>query len=315
MKIVFFGTPEFAVLPLRTLLKSEYKVTAVVTQPDKKVGRGRHISHCPVKIEAIQAGLKILQPPEVRDKNFIAELESLGPSLIVVAAYGQILPSEILRLPEFGCVNIHASLLPKYRGAAPINWAIINGEDKTGITMMLMDEGMDTGPILLQKDVIIEPDDTAGSLSERLSKTGADLIVSTISGLKDGSVKARPQDGEATYAPLLKKKDGHIMWSKSAVQIRDFIRGMNPWPGAYSFIDDERYKILRAVPVESAADISASDKEREPGSIARADKEGMLVRTGRGGLSILEIQPSGKPVMPVRAFLQGRRVREGMRFV
>ena len=305
MKLVFFGTPEFAVLPLQALLGSGHEVLAVVTQPDRQSGRGRHLKACPVKVEARKAGLKILQPLKVREPEFIEDLKALNPLAVVVVAYGQILPAEIIHLPKLGCVNIHASLLPGYRGAAPINRAIINGEKKTGITTMLMDEGMDTGPILLQKDIEISPQDTAGSLSLRLSKIGADLIIPTLAGLESGKVKPIPQTGEASYAPLLKKDDGLVKWSSSAEELCRFINGMHPWPGAYSILENERIKIIKAVPLDGNA---------EAGSIERAGKEELIVGTGKGRLSILEIQPSGRPVMSVKAYLQGRRLKEGMRF-
>jgi methionyl-tRNA formyltransferase len=312
LRIIFFGTPEFAVLPLKTLLNSRHEVIAVVTQPDRQSGRGRHVKPCPVKVEALNAGLRIMQPQKAGDADFINELTLLNPSAIIVVAYGQILPSEILNMPEHGCVNIHASLLPKYRGAAPVNWAIIDGEKTTGITIMLMDEGMDTGPVVLQEEVEIGPGDTAGSLLQTLSKTGAGLLVQAIEGLENGSIKAVPQSAEASYAPILKKADGLINWSKSAEELNDFIRGMNPWPGAYSFIDKERFKILKAAPCDS----SGGDKgnEEEIGVIVRADRDMLLVNTGNNVLSILEIQPPGKPVMPVKAFLQGRKLKEGMVF-
>ncbi len=305
MKLVYFGTPEFAVAPFRALLDSEHEILAVVTQPDRQSGRGRRVRACPVKQEAQKAGLPVLQPLKVRDTEFIKELENLRPAVIVVVAYGQILPPGIIHLPKCGCVNLHASLLPLYRGAAPINWAIINGEQKTGVTSMLMDEAMDTGPILLRKETAITEDDTAGVLSGRLSEIGAELLLPTLQGLENGEVKPRPQDGEASYAPLLKKEDGRIQWSKPAVELRRFINGMNPWPGAYGFIEKERVKIFKAVPEEGNA---------EAGVVCRSTKDRLIVGTGRGCLSILEIQPSGRPVMPVRAYLQGRRIKEGMRF-
>ena len=305
MNLVYFGTPEFAVTPLKTLLNSGYEVLAVVTQPDRQSGRGRHLSACPVKIEAQKSGLKTQQPLKVRDTEFLDKLRSLNPSVIVVAAYGQILPSEIIHLPAFGCINIHASLLPKYRGAAPVNWSIINGEKKTGVTTMLMDEGMDTGPILLQEEVEITSEDTAGSLSCKLSRIGADLLIRTMKGLEHGMIKPVPQAGEASYAPLLKKTDGLINWSKSAGEISSFTRGMNPWPGAYGFLEGERIKILKVVPL---------DESGETGIIKRVSKDELAVAAGDGSISILEIQPSGRPVMTIRAFLQGRKIREGMKF-
>jgi methionyl-tRNA formyltransferase len=305
MRVVFFGTPEFAVPALHALLDSGHEVLAVVTQVDKRSGRGMRMNPPPVKTEAQKEGLRILQPLSVRDMDFINQLRELSPSVIVVVAYGRILPPEIIHLPDSGCINIHASLLPKYRGAAPVNWAIINGEDRTGVTTMLMDEGMDTGPILLQEEVEIKREDTAGSLLERLSKIGADLLVRTLEMLQDGRLKPVPQRGTVSYAPMLKKGDGLIDWLRPADELFNFIRGMNPWPCAFSFLQGERLKILKSAPV---------DETGEAGVIYRVSREELLVGTGKGVLSILEIQPSGRPVMPIRAFLQGRRLREGMRF-
>ncbi len=305
MNLVFFGTPEFAVIPLITLLNEGYEVLAVVTQPDRQSGRGRHMSVCPVKAEAQKAGLKILQPLKARNPEFFVELRDLNPSVIITAAYGQILPAEIIHLPGSGCINIHASLLPKYRGAAPINWAIINGEKKTGITTMLMDEGMDTGPVLLQEETEIMPEDTAGTLSRKLSKIGAALLLRTLKELETGLIKPQPQNGAPTFAPLLKKTDGFINWTKSAEEVSNFIRGMNPWPGAYGFIEGERIKILKAVPL---------NENGEAGIINRVSKDKLVVGADKGSISILEIQPQGKPVMAIRAFLQGRKIMEGMKF-
>jgi len=305
LKIIFFGTPEFAVPSLKTLLESNHEVIAVVTQPDRQSGRGRRMKSCPVKAVAEEAGIKVLQPRRVREAEFIEELKQLNPSLIVVVAYGQILPAEIIHLPEFGCVNVHASLLPKYRGAAPINKALIDGEEKTGVVTMVMDEGMDTGPLLLKEETKITREDTAGSLSKRLSEIGAARLIPTLKGLEKGSLKPTPQEGEPSYAPVMKKSDGLIQWSSSAEEICNFIRGMNPWPGAYSFIGEERFKILMAFPVEG---------EGDAGRIESVTKDELLVAAGSGRISITRIQPSGKPVMEISAFLQGRKLVEGMRF-
>ncbi len=305
LRIIYFGTPEFSLQPLRALLNSEHEVLAVVTQPDRKKGRGKIVALSSVKLEAQRAGLEILQPYKVRESAFIDEIRSLAPAVIVVVAYGQILPLEILKMPEFGCINIHASILPKYRGAAPINWAIVNGEEKTGVTTMLMDEGMDTGPILLQEETQIRADDTASSLSVRLSGMGAGLLLKTLEKLEQGSLKQVPQSADASYAPALKKADGLIEWSKSASELCNFIKGMNPWPGAYGFIEGKRVKILKAVSVGGIG---------EPGVINKVEGDELFVGTGKGILSIRELQPSGKPEMAVRAFIQGRRLSEGMRF-
>ena len=305
MKIVFFGTPEFAVPSLKILLDSEHEVIAVVTQPDRQSGRGRRFHPCPVKALAEEAGLEVLQPRRVREPEFIDKLKQLNPSVIVVVAYGQILPSEIIHMPGYGCVNVHASLLPKYRGASPVNKALIDGEEKTGVATMLMDEGMDTGPVLLKEETKITPEDTAGSLSKRLSEIGAARLIPTLKGLEKGSLKPTPQEGKPSYAPVMKKSDGLIRWSLSAEEVCNFIRGMNPWPGAYVFIDEERAKILMAFPLEGDGDA---------GRIESVTKDELLVGTGMGRISITGIQPSGKPVMEIRAFLQGRKLEKGMRF-
>ena len=305
MKLVFFGTPEFAVLPLQTLLSSNHEILAVVTQPDRQSGRGRHMKPSPVKLEAQKAGIRILQPQSVKDENFISELKSFNPSSIVLVAYGQILPAAIIDLPKQGCINIHASLLPSYRGAAPVNWAIINGEKKTGITIMLLDEGMDTGPVLLQDEIEIRESDTTGTLYLKLSEIGADLLISLLNDLEGGNVTPYAQTGEVSYAPVLKKTDGLLNWSRSAKDICNFIRGMNPWPGAYSYIEGERIKLLSARP---------TDDNGPEGVIKKISKDELIVSAGNGAVSILELQPSGKPAMPIRAFLQGRKLKEGRRF-
>ncbi|MBI4825366.1 MAG: methionyl-tRNA formyltransferase [Nitrospirae bacterium] len=305
MNIVFFGTPEFAVPSLKALLDNKHQVLAVVTQPDRPCGRGRHIAHSPVKAAAHEAGLIIIQPEKVRDPGFVEELSKVGSDVIVTAAYGQILPPAILHLPEKGCINVHASLLPKYRGASPINRAVINGDKETGVTTMMMDEGMDTGDMLLQKRTLIFSHDTAGSLSERLSIVGAELLILTLKKLEEGSIAPQPQTGEASFAPLLKKSDGIIQWERPAAELYNFIRGMNPWPCAYTFLEDDMIKILGSERI---------DGEGEAGVIFRVSKKEMLVGTGKGLLSIIEVQAPGKRPMDIMAFLQGRRIQEGVRF-
>jgi methionyl-tRNA formyltransferase len=263
------------------------------------------VKSCPVKHEALKADLKIFQPEKVKDPEFINGLKTMIPDAIVVVAYGQILPPEIIHLPRLGCINIHASLLPKYRGAAPINWAVINGEKKTGITTMLMDEGMDTGPILLQEETEIRQEHTAGSLSRVLSEMGADLLMTTLQGLEGGKLKPQPQTGEASCAPMLEKSDGFMQWNRPAEALFNFVRGMNPWPGAYGFLEGERIKILKALPLSGEGGI---------GVIERTTKDELVVGTGKGSISIIEIQPPGKQAMTIKAFLQGRRLEKGMRF-
>lgn len=305
MRLIFFGTPEFAVPALNALINSEHEVLAVVTQPDKRSGRGRHLVLSPVKAEAQSAGLTILQPNKVKESGFFDELKRFNPEAIVTAAYGQLLPSDIIRLPKFGCINIHASLLPKYRGAAPINWAIINGDKITGITMMFMDEGMDTGPILLQSEEAIRDEDTAATLSERLSLLGAEALIKTLDLLANGLIKPVPQSGDASSAPLLKKDNGLIKWLLPADMLSNLIRGVNPWPGAYTFLDGKRIKILKAASVDGNGDA---------GVIFSVKKDELLVGTGKGLLNLIEVQPEGKHIMDIKLFVQGRSLKEGMKF-
>jgi methionyl-tRNA formyltransferase len=304
MRIIFFGTPSFAIPPLNALLHAGEEVVAVVTQPDKRKGRDRLLSPPPVKEVAVEKGIQVLQPVNFKDASFPDALNNLKPDLIVVVAYGKILPLRILSLPVHGCINIHASLLPKYRGAAPIQWAIIKGEKKTGITTMLMDEGLDTGDILLQKELEISPDDTADTLGKRLSETGASLLIKTIEHLKDGTFCPVPQTGTPSYAPPLKKEDGRINYRSAAEDIRNMVRGMYPWPCAYCYLNGERIKITR---------VSVFDGSGLPGRIEKAGDE-LIVGTGAGLLSIIELQPEGKRAMTSRDFLGGRRLAAGAFF-
>lgn len=305
MRIVFFGTPEFAIPSLKALLQAGEELAAVVTQTDKKGGRGRILHPSPVKELAMSSGIKILQPANIKDTAFLNELSAIKPDIIVVVAYGKILLQQILKLPSLGCINVHASLLPKYRGAAPIQWAIITGEEQTGVTTMLMDEGLDTGNILLQEKTEISDEDNAETLSKRLSEMGALLLIKTIRGLKDGSVKPAPQKGIPTYAPPLKKEDGKIDWSKSAKEIFNLIRGLYPWPCAYCYLNKERIKIIR---------VKALDGSGFPGRIERTKKGEFVIGTGKGLISIIELQPEGKRTMSAVSFLQGRRLEEGIFF-
>ena len=305
MRIVFFGTPKFAIPSLKDLLQSGEELAAVVTQTDKKGGRGRILLPSPVKELAMNRGLKIIQPSNIKDTAFLNELSVIKPDMVVVVAYGKILPQQILKLPPLGCINVHASLLPKYRGAAPIQRAIINGEEQTGITTMLMDEGLDTGSILLQEKTDITDEDNADTLSKKLSEMGALLLMKTIRGLKNGSVRPVPQEGIPSYAPTLKKKDGKIDWSKSAKEIFNLIRGLYSWPCAYCYLNKERIKIIRA---------KALDGSGFPGRVERANKGEFVIGTGKGLISIIELQPEGKTIMSAVSFLQGRRVEEGIFF-
>jgi methionyl-tRNA formyltransferase len=304
MRIVFFGTPSFAVPSLDALLQAGHEVTGVVTQPDKRKGRGRILSPPPVKELAAGRGLKVMQPERIRDSSFIGALEDINPELIVVVAYGKILPPDILTLPRRGCINVHASLLPKYRGAAPIPWAIIRGEKKTGITTMLMDEGLDTGDILLQGEIDIHRDDTAETLTKKLAEAGASLLIKTLREMEVGSLRPVPQTGIPSYAPPLKKEDGRIDWSGTAEDIYNFVRGMYPWPCAYCYLKNERIKITRVKVLKG------------PGIAGRVEEAGgqLIVGTGKELISVIELQPEGKKLMTAQDFLRGRRLKEGFFF-
>jgi methionyl-tRNA formyltransferase len=306
MRLVYMGTPQFAVAPLHALAAAGHDIAGVVTRTDKPAGRGRTLASPPAKRAAQELGLEVFQPKRVREPEFIEILRKMDPEAIVVAAYGQILPKEILALPKFGCINIHASLLPAYRGAAPINWAIIRGEHETGITIMQMDEGMDTGAILMQESISISPEDTAGGLMEKLAPLGARLIITALPLLASGKLAPVAQDGtKATTAPLLKKGDGLINWELSARDIHDRVRGLSPWPGAYSSLNGQMVKIITT---------GVLDGTGEPGLLYEPDKNTLTVGTGGGLLSILNIQPEGKKPMTAGEFMRGHRGVAGKKF-
>jgi methionyl-tRNA formyltransferase len=307
MRIIFFGTPEFAVRSLQALAGSGEEVIAVVTQPDKVKGRGHHLSQPPVKECAFSMGIPVFQPTSIRTNEFYHELAVMQPDLIVVVAYGKIVPSALLKLPVLGCVNVHASLLPQYRGAAPIQWALIHGDEKTGITTMLMDEGLDTGDILLKEEVKIFKEDNALTLARRLSEVGASLLVRTIRGLRDKVIQPVPQTGIATYAPPLRKDDGRIDWALSAHEIFNLIRGTYPWPGAYGYMNGEKILVLKA---------KALDKNTKgtAGCIEQVFQNDIQVSTGEGILVVSEVKPEGKKTMSASAFLRGRHIKAGDSF-
>lgn len=306
MRIVFMGTPDFAVPSLRALLESGDQVAGVVTQPDRPKGRGQSVVASPVKRLAKDAGLPVLQPLKMKDPALLGALRDWKPEVIAVTAFGRILPPAILELPPLGCVNVHASLLPAYRGAAPVQWALINGEQETGVTTMLMDAGMDTGPILLQERLAIRPDETAGALSVRLAEIGGRLLVTTLRGLKERALTPRQQDGaKATLAPLLKKEDGLIDWARPAPAIANRIRGLTPWPGAFTFLGRERWLIWRAGATSRAA------AGQRPGTIVDAGKAGLLVATATDVLAITELQPANSRRMTAAEYLAGHPVPAG----
>src|SRR5512146_129688 len=305
MRIVFMGTPDFAVPSLEALLKSGDEVVGIVTQPDRPKGRGQSLSPSPVKLIAQRERIPLLQPTKMKDPEFLAALAGWKPDLIAVAAFGRILPPAILALPPKGCINVHGSLLPKYRGAGPIQWAIINGETETGITTMLMDEGMDTGAMLLQARIAIATDDTAGSLSPRLAELGGRLLLETLKQLKAGSLVPRPQDhSQATMAPLLKKEDGMIDWTLPATAIANRIRGLTPWPGAYTLLGGDRWMLYRTVALNEAAG-------GVPGLISAVTKDAIHVATGGGVLAIKELQPANSRRMTVAQYLAGHPLQVG----
>jgi methionyl-tRNA formyltransferase len=303
--IIFMGTPNFAVPSLDLLCQEGHEVVLVVTQPDRPKGRGRKPVPPPVKVKAQGLNLEILQPATLKSDKFAEQIKSLQPDFIVVIAFGHILSESILQLPRFGAINIHASLLPKYRGPAPIQWAIINAEPYTGVTTMFMDKGMDTGNILLTKKEPILPEDTAATLHDRMANAGAELLIKTLKDLAANKIRSIPQDhSQATFAPLLKKQDGHINWQRPAEKLEPFIRGMTPWPGAFTFHHEKRLKIIKAAPISG----SASDA---PGTILKSFPDELRVATGKGVLSIIEIQgPSGKRLR-IAEFLRGYRLPAG----
>ncbi|MEW5908549.1 MAG: methionyl-tRNA formyltransferase [Thermodesulfobacteriota bacterium] len=304
-KTVFMGTPEFAVPSLEFLYDSGRDISCVVTQPDRPKGRGRKPAPSPVKITALRRNLQVYEVESIRNPSVVDTLSKFKPDLFIVVAFGQILPKKILDIPGYGSVNIHASLLPKYRGAAPIQWAIVNRENKTGVTAILMDEGMDTGGILRAAAIPIRDDETFQGLHDRLSVLGAQVLMETLHEMETRELLPFPQDEtQVSYAPMLKKEDGRIDWRQSGKAIDALIRGMTPWPGAFTFIEMTRIKIFRAAVVDVETD-------QPPGTVVRADPEAFWVSTGNRVLSILEIQPaSGKRLM-VRDFMRGRGVYKG----
>jgi methionyl-tRNA formyltransferase len=308
LNIIFMGTPDFAVPSLKALHHSDHRIKLVVTQPDRPKGRGRKMVAPPVKQVASAYGYACAQPDRVTDPAFAGMLTDYAPDLFVVIALGHILPEKLLKIPRLGAVNIHASLLPKYRGPAPIQWAIINGDKETGVTTMLMDKGMDTGAILLSDRTLIRPDDTTAELQDRLADMGAGLLIETLAQLAAGSLQPRRQDHQqATYAPLLKKADGRIKWQTSAKAIEAFVRGMSPWPGAFTFAGEKRFKILKA-------DTIAAQGDQPPGTVVIGFPDELRVATGEGILSILEIQGASGKRLQIRDFLRGNPIEVGTVF-
>jgi len=307
-RIVFFGTPAFALPALQNLVEGQDEVVAVVTRPDRERGRGRKTSPSPVKELALKFGITPYQPEKVKEGLFLEAVKGLAPDLFVVVAFGQILPKPLLEIPKFGAVNVHASLLPMYRGAAPIAWAILKGERKTGITTMLMDEGMDTGDILMQAEIPIEKEDTGETLQGKLSSLGGRLLMETVERMKTTDLSPLPQDhSKATYAPPLKKEDGRIDWKKPAEEIDLRVRAFNPWPGAFTGWENGLLKIYRV-------EVRKGASSAEPGSVTWVGSDFIEVKTGDGSILIREVQPEGKRRMKVRDFLSGHRISIGTVF-
>ncbi len=309
LRLVFMGTPEFAVPALQALLESEDEVVGVVCQPDKPAGRRMALHAPPVKDCARGYAIPVFQPQKIRTPEALAHFQSWQPDLIVVAAYGKMLPTTILDLPPAGCINIHASLLPKYRGAAPIQWAIARGETHSGVTIMQVSEQMDAGPILWQQSLALTPDETGQSLHDRLAELGARALLEALSLWKRGRLAATAQDEHAaTYAPLLKKEDGEIDWTRPAVSIEQRIRAFYPWPSAYTWLDGKRLKVLTARLSTHEASTRAV-----PGTIIARQADSLSVATGQGGLTLDTLQLEGKKALPVAAFLAGHDLKSGAR--
>lgn len=307
MNVVFMGTPDFAVPTLEMLVEEGHHVSAVVTQPDKPKGRGKKQSISPVKEAALKYDLPILQPERIKGNDaFFEHIQALAPDMIVVVAFGQILPESILSMPKYGCINIHGSLLPKYRGAAPIQWSILNEEKLTGVTIMYMDAGIDTGDMLLKKEMPIESTDTYESLHDKMKHVGAEALKEALPMILAGGVSREKQnDEEATHAPMLQKSFGEVNWQMPTSHIDAKIRGLNPWPGGYTYYKGEVMKIWKAVPSDKSC-------QKEAGTIIEVNKEGILVKTMDGCLLIEEIQMPNKKRMPVSEYIKGNTLDEGV---
>lgn len=309
--VVFMGTPDFAVGTLQALIDArQYHVQAVFSQPDKPKGRGKSLQMPPVKETAVKAGIPVYQPVKIREPKWLEVLRELNPDVIVVVAFGQLIPKEILDLPKYGCINVHASLLPMYRGAAPIQWAVINGDCESGVTTMRMDTGLDTGDMILKERVALAEDETGGSLFDKLSSVGASLLLRTLEALENGTAvfEKQPEQSPTPYASMLTKKDGAIDWTRSARQIECLIRGLNPWPSAYTRYRGKMLKIWTAEVEEN------SNGQAAPGTAVEVTKITLKIQTGSGLLSIREVQPEGKKRMMVDAFLRGYPVEQGETF-
>lgn len=305
MKVIFMGTPDFSVGTLEALIAAGHEVMLAVTQPDKPKGRGKSMQYPPVKEAALAHGIEVYQPKRIRETECVEYLKKYEADIFVVVAFGQILTKEILEMPKYGCINVHASLLPKYRGAAPIQWAVINGEDVTGVTTMRMDEGIDTGDMILKEEVVLDKEETGGSLFDRLAKKGADLCVKTLTAIEEGTATYIPQKHEeATHTSMIKKQLGEMDWTKPAQELECLVRGLNPWPSAYTHLNGKTLKIWKSSVLEK-------ETGKEPGTI-EVGKNTIAVQTGKGLLQLEEIQLEGKKRMQTDAFLRGVSLETGM---
>ncbi|MCI6498427.1 MAG: methionyl-tRNA formyltransferase [Lachnospiraceae bacterium] len=305
MRVVFMGTPDFAVPVLEALTESKHEVVAVVTQPDKRKGRGKEMQYTPVKTAALNHGIEVYQPAKVKDEEFQNVLRDINADVIVVVAFGQILPPSIIHMPKYGCINVHASLLPKYRGAAPIQWAVIDGEKETGITTMQMDEGLDTGDMMLKEVVPVDEKETGGSLHDKLAACGGKIILETLQKVEDGTVTYTKQDdSKSNYAKMLDKNLGKIDFTKKAVEIERLIRGLNPWPSAYTMLNGKTLKIWDA-------DVLEGENET-PGKIVNITKDQIWISTGEGILAVNELQLEGKKRMNTEDFLRGYKMENAV---
>ena len=311
MRIVFMGTPDFSVPALNALVDAGHEVAAVVTQPDRPKGRGKDVQMTPVKLQALEYGIPVYQPEKVKDPAFVEILKELHPEAIVVIAFGQILSKAILDIPPYGCVNIHASLLPKYRGASPIQWAVIDGCEYSGVTTMKMDEGLDTGDILMVEKVKLDAKETGGSLFDRLSDVGAQLLVKTLEGLEAGTITpVKQDDSESTYVKMLHKSFGKMDFNKSAAELERLIRGLNPWPSAFTYIDGKMLKIWDADVVDNISEVQTD--EVKPGQIVSVGKNTFAIACGQGYLVVNEVQLEGKKRMDSGSFLRGNKLEAGV---
>lgn len=312
MNVVFMGTPDFAVPSLRALLEQGYNVVAVVTQPDRPKGRKRELAPTPVKAEAMKHGIPVLQPVKLRDPAAVEEIIGFKPDLIVTAAYGQILPKSLLAVPQHGCINVHGSLLPKYRGGAPIQHAVMNGEAVTGVTVMYMAAGLDTGDMISKVEVPITDEDTAGTLFDKLSMAGAELLRATLPDLLAGRIEAVPQnEADATYSPNISREDERIDWTKSSLQLFNHIRGLNPMPGAFTLLNGEVFKVWASLKPDDLDGKNGSAGKATPGTVLEMTDDGLEVATGSGSIRLTHVQPAGKKAMSVSDLKRGAPIAKG----